>query len=359
MASASVAGSNAMSFRPCGLANQRGVCYSNAVLQCLARLICLHSLQSQLREAGHERADTWYAEVDITDPTAVEKRLGRALGRINPAKDCLHVIREMQNNQTVLVYPYYFQASLAAKGRKRGRQFVSGGGAYPFCWFRFALDGLCKGVRFKGQSETASHDVVDSMFKVDSLFVCTCRECFRTGVKQDKSATDWGLRLDPKGKGLPIRAAPPTSIQKLVEARQRSIESTKEQCKSCRKVTKQSRTWNGLRLAPRILCIEIKTYERLKRDGKEAEYKFLFSNIMLDGHITIPMGKDASMNYMLDSVVKLEGREHEHAVAYVQSEGDTWWKCSDEDITESTLAEAQQGCEDEQVSLLYYRRKDG
>lgn len=148
----------------------------------------------------------------------------------------------------------------------------------------------------------------------------------------------------------------PTGVQQLVDKRTRQTKSIKKNCTVCKKITRHSCFWNGLRFAPEILCVEFKTYQRIERDGSEAIYESFFSDNVLDERITIPIGKENVAAYALQSVVKLEGRGHEHAVAYVRSNSKRWWKCSDEDITHSSFGDAQTSVNYEQVSMLFYRK---
>jgi hypothetical protein len=345
-----------LSFKPCSLVNQNGLCYSNSVLQCLSRLTNVDDLRSRLGLVEHSLFDTWCPGVDVTSQSEVDRRIREGLEKIHPAVQFLCVMREMQNRRTDVVYPYHYQAALSARGGKRGEEFASGIGAYPYCWFRFVLDSLCEGTNFNGHPEVASNDVIDEMYKVGNSFSSACTGCCRIKLESDEKAVDWGLRLHPEKQVLPELGRPPTSIQQLLDTRSRLVEDTKEHCTWCMEITKQFRTWKGLRLAPEILCIEIKTYE-LEKINDEVKYKFLFSNVAVDETIIIPIGhNDDFQEYALQSFVKLEGRGHEHAVAYVQSSGNIWWKCSDDDITQSTYEAAQSFQEDEQVSLLFYRK---
>jgi hypothetical protein len=348
--------SKVLEFKPCGLANQKEVCYSNAVLQCLSRLIDPHDLRTRLGIVKPEKHETWYSGVDITSAREVDERIKGGLGQFHPAVDFLRVLKQLQNGRTDVVYPYHFQASLAAKGGKRGEEFASGGGAYPYCWFRFFLNSHCEGANFNGHSDVASHDVIDKMYKVESMSVWSCKKCFRTELTPNEKAMDWGLRLDPKGRVYSRLGRMSTGVQQLLDTRSRLTETIEKHCAMCKKNTRHYCTWKGLRLAPEVLCIEIKTYERNERGDEETEYKFLFSDVVLDEGITIPICNENVAEYALQSVVKLEGRGHEHAVAYVQSNSKRWWKCSDEDITRSTFGAAQSSCGDEQVSMLFYRK---
>jgi hypothetical protein len=312
----------------------------------------LHS-RLGLDEPGSNK--TWCPGVNITNPSEVDGRIRQGLENVHPAVDFLWVMREMQNRRTHVVYPYYFQAVLAARGGKRGEEFASGQGAYPYCWLRFVLDSLCEGTNFNGHPKIASNDVIDSMYKVSNIFSSSCTGCFRIELELDEKAVDWGLRLDPKGQVLPELGRPSTSIQLLLDTRGRLAENIEKPCTVCKEMTKQSRTWKGLQVAPDILCIEIKTYELEKNSGK-AEYKFLFSDVAANQTIIVPTGHNSFQGYALQSLVKLEGKGHEHAVAYVQSNSNIWWKCSDEDITRTTYRAAQSFQQDEQISLVFYRK---
>lgn len=148
----------------------------------------------------------------------------------------------------------------------------------------------------------------------------------------------------------------PTGVQELLDKRTRQTKSIKKNCTMCKKITRHSCSWNGLRLAPEILCVEFKTYEQIERDGNKAVNEFFFSDIVVDERITIHIGETNLVAYALQSVVKLEGRGHEHAVAYVWSDGKKWWKCSDEDVTQSSFGAAQTYANNEQVSMLFYRK---
>jgi ubiquitin C-terminal hydrolase len=155
-----MASPNVLSFKPCGLANQNGVCYSNAVLQCLSRLTNPYDLQSRLGLVDPGLHKTCCPRVNVTSPSEVDGRITQGLENVHPAVDFLWVIREMQNRRTHVVYPYYFQAVLAARGGERGEEFASGQGAYPFCWLKFVLDSLCEGTNFNGHPNIASNDVI-------------------------------------------------------------------------------------------------------------------------------------------------------------------------------------------------------
>lgn len=342
--------------KPCGLANQKEVCYSNAVLQCLSRLMEPHHFRVQLEIVKLEKREAWHSGVDVTNTRAIDERIKEGLVKYHPAIDFLRVLERMQNTLTDFFYPYHFQAALAAKGGKRGEEFASGGGAYPYCWFRFLLDSLCEGTDWNGHPDLSLRDVVDAMCKVESMSAWRCRACLHTEQKPDEKAIDWGLRLDPRGRVNAKLELTPTGVQQLVDKRTTLMESIEKHCTVCQKITKHSCSWNGLRLAPEILCVEIKTYERIERDGKEAVYDFLFSDIAVNEKITIPVDKANVALYALQSVVKLEGRGHEHAVAYVRSNSKRWWKCSDENITQSTYRAAQSSMDDEQVSMMFYRK---
>lgn len=148
----------------------------------------------------------------------------------------------------------------------------------------------------------------------------------------------------------------PTGVQELLDKRTRQTKSIKKNCTLCKKITRHSCSWNGLRLAPEILCVEFKTYERIERDGNKAVYEFFYSDIVVDERITIHIGETSVVAYALQSAVKLEGRGHEHAVAYVWLDGKKWWKCSDEDVTQSSFGAAQTSVNNEQVSMLFYRK---
>lgn len=342
--------------KPCGLANQKEVCYSNAVLQCLSRLMEPHHFRARLATVKLGKREACHSGVDITDTRAIDERIKEGLVVYDPAIDFLRVLEQMQNTLTDVVHPYHFQAALAAKGGKRGEEFASGGGAYPYCWFRFLLDSLCEGTDWNGHPDLSLRGVVDAMCKVESMSAWRCRACLHTEQKPDEGAIDWGLRLDPRGRVYSKLRLAPTGVQQLVDRRATLMKSTKKHCTVCEKITKHSCSWNGLRLAPEILCVEIKTYERFERDGKEAVYEFLFSDIAVDEKITIPIGKANVATYALQSIVKIEGRGHEHAVAYLRSNSKRWWKCSDENITRSTFRAAQSSLGDEQVSMMFYRK---
>lgn len=119
---------------PYRLTNQEGVYYSNAVLQCFARLIDPYYLESKLRITdlqNHGALCTW---LDVTSAPQVDKHVQEIeLRHINPAADFTHIVKLMQQETADAVHPYYFQAILAAKGGENGKEFASGEGAYPYC----------------------------------------------------------------------------------------------------------------------------------------------------------------------------------------------------------------------------------
>ena len=110
----------------------------------------------------------------------------------------LRVLEQTQNTLTAIVYPYHFQAALAAKGGERGKEFAPGGGAYPYCWFRFLLNSLRHGTDFNGRPGLLLRDVFDTMYKVEDVSAWWCRACLHTEQKPDEKAIDWGLRLDAR-----------------------------------------------------------------------------------------------------------------------------------------------------------------
>lgn len=356
MKSGYVTESRAKDVKPCGLANQKEVCYSNAVLQCLSRLVKPDDLRVRLGTVKLIIREPWYSGVDVTSARARDERVKEDLERYHPAIEFLRVLEQMQNTLTGVVYPYHFQAALAAKGGKMGEEFASGGGAYPYCWFRFLLNSLCEGTGFNGHPYLLLHDVFDTMYKVESTSAWRCRKCLETELKPNEKAIDWGLRLDPREGVQSNTGLMPTGVQELLDKRTRQTKSIKKNCTMCKKITRHSCSWNGLGLAPEILCVEFKTYERIERDGNEAVYEFFFSDIVVDEKITVHIGEANVAAYALQSVVKLEGRGHEHAVAYVRSDSKMWWKCSDEDITQSSFEAAQASVNHDQVSMLFYRK---
>jgi hypothetical protein len=301
----------------------------------------------------------WCTRLDVTSPPQIDKRVQETdLRDINPAADFIRVLKSMQKASVEIVYPYYFQAILAAKGGKNGEEFTCGEGAYPFCWFRFTLNSLCQGARFDGQSRLASHPVIDELCKVRSAFTYVCSVCLYKELNLDApTVTDWGLRLDPKGVPLPFPDQPPVSVQQLLKAHRKYEETRREHCVKCRKYTSKQCAWEGLLTTPEILPIKIKTYERNLTTDRKTIYNFFFSNIILNSRINIPYGdRKHTKTYELQAVVKLEGKGHEHAVAFVRSGNDLWWKCSDEDITQSTWEAVQRTHDAEQVSVIFYRR---
>jgi hypothetical protein len=344
---------------PCSLANQKEVCYSNAMLQCFAKLIDPFDLEARLKMTSLQDYRTWCTRINVTSPPEVDKCVQETnLRDIDPTADFIRVLKSMQKPSVDIVYPYYFQAILAAKGGKNGEEFSCGEGAYPFCWFRFTLNSLCQGTRFDGQSSLASHPVIDEVCKVRSAFAYVCRVCLHKELDLDAlTVTDWGLRLDPKGAPLPFPDQPSVSVQQLLKAHRKYEEARRQYCVKCRKYTSKECAWEGLLTTPEILPIEVKTYERNLTTNRKTTYKFFFSNIIIDSIINIPYGDHKhTTKYELQAVVKLEGKCHEHAVAFVRSDNNLWWKCSDEDITQSTWEAAQRTQDAEQASVIFYRR---
>nr|BAI44770.1 hypothetical protein [Alternaria alternata] len=341
---------------PCRLANQKEVCYSNAVLQCFAKLIDPSYLGRKLGIIHLPERGFLDTQLDVTDTSEVDRRVHETDWRhINLVADFVRVVHLMQQEQASVVYPYCFQAILAAKGGENGEQFASGEGAYPYCWFRFTLNSLCEGVGFGGQSGVASHPVIDQMFKVQSACAHVCNACLHRELQAH--VPDWGLRLDLNGMPCLTSNQSPATIQELLNAHRKYTETDGERCVQCRENTEENYTWSGFVTAPKILPIEIKTYERELSADKRTRYKFLFSDIVLDRRIYVPNDRRKhTTKHRLQAVVKLEGKGHEHAVAFVRSGKHRWWKCSDEDITSSTWEAVQRTHDDEQVSLVFYRR---
>ena len=344
---------------PCRLANQKEVCYSNAVLQCFAELIDPSYLGSKLGITHLQNHGTLRTRLDVTSAPHVDKHVQEIdLRHINPAADFIHIVKLMQKGPAGVVHPYYFQAILAAKGGENGKEFASGEGAYPYCWFRFTLNSLCEGASFNGHSGIASHPVIDKLCKVRSAFANVCDACLHGELQEDvPDATDWGLRLDPKGTPLSSPKQSPVTVRELLNAHRKCTGAKRERCVKCGKTTGKYCIWKGLVKAPEILPIEIKTYERELSADKKTRYKFFFSDIILNRRIYVPnVGRKHTTRYELQAVVKLEGKGHEHAVVFVRSGEHRWWKCSDEDITCSTWEAAQRTHGEEQVSLVFYRK---
>jgi hypothetical protein len=307
---------------PCRLANQKEVCYSNAVLQCFAKLIDPSYLGLKLGITYLQNHEILCTRLDVTSTPEVDKRVQETdVRHINPAADFIRIVKLMQKGRANVVHPYYFQAILAAKGGENGKEFASGEGAYPYCWFRFTLNSLCEGASFNGQSGVASHPVIDKMYKVHSAFATVCNACLHRELQADvPDATDWGLRLDPNGTPHSPPNQSPVTVQELLNAHRKYTETKRERCVKCRKNTGKNCIWKGLMTAPEILPIEIKTYERELSADKQTRYKFLFSDIVLNRRIYVPnVGRKHTTRYELQAVVKLEGKGHEHAVAFVRS----------------------------------------
>ena len=87
------------------------------------------------------------------------------------------------------------------------------------------------------------------------------------------------------------------------------------------KRTHVTSTWRGLTSPPEILTVELKAYEKIpRRKGGRDKYRFLFSNVYLDDTLQVPTGMgDTAITYNLQALVKLGGKDHEHAVAYVRA----------------------------------------
>jgi hypothetical protein len=193
------------------------------------------------------------------------------------------------------------------------------------------------------------------MFKVRSAFTHVCNACLHRELQAD--VLDWRLRLDPNGTPRSPPNQPPVTVQELLNAHRKYTETRRERCIKCRKHTEKDCIWKGLTTAPEILPIEVKTYERELSAEKQTRYTFLFSDIVLNRRVYVPnVNSKHATRYELQAVVKLEGNAHEHAVAFVRSGQHGWWKCSDEDITGSTWQAAQRTHDEEQVSLIFYRK---
>ena len=67
--------SRAKDVKPCGLANQKEVCYSNAVLQCLSRLMKPDDLRVRLGTVKLKKREPWYSGVDVTSARAIDERI--------------------------------------------------------------------------------------------------------------------------------------------------------------------------------------------------------------------------------------------------------------------------------------------
>lgn len=107
---------------PCRLANQKEVCYSNAVLQCFAELIDPSYLGSKLGITHLQNHGTLRTRLDVTSAPHVDKHVQEIdLRHINPAADFIHIVKLMQKGPAGVVHPYYFQAILAAKGGRTAR----------------------------------------------------------------------------------------------------------------------------------------------------------------------------------------------------------------------------------------------
>jgi hypothetical protein len=106
-------------------------------------------------------------------------------------------------------------------------------------------------------------------------------------------------------------------------------------CPTCKKRRYAIQTWQGLTSPPEVLVIDIKTYiHRVNQTNLTDCYEFLYSNILLDETIKIPVYHRSYLTcYVLRAFIVIEGKCHEHAVAFVRAENQKWWKCSDEDIT--------------------------
>lgn len=95
--------SRAKDVKPCGLANQKEVCYSNAVLQCLSRLMKPDDLRARLGTAKLEKREPWYSGVDVTSARAIDERIKEDLAEYHPAIEFLRVLEQMQNTLTDVV----------------------------------------------------------------------------------------------------------------------------------------------------------------------------------------------------------------------------------------------------------------
>ena len=107
---------------PCRLANQREVCYSNAVLQCFAKLIDPSYLGLKLGITHLQNHGILCTRLDVTSTSEVDKRVQETdVRHINPAADFIRIVKLMQKGRANVVHPYYFQAILAAKGGRMAR----------------------------------------------------------------------------------------------------------------------------------------------------------------------------------------------------------------------------------------------
>jgi hypothetical protein len=162
--------------KPRGLANSRGVCYANSVLQCLAAILNPHALIEQLG-ARLGKPTKW--PIRYNDPTKVHEILTKIIWTdINPAADFMQVMKLIKiRHRKRAVHPYRFQAALALKGKKNSEKFASNQGGYPYPWLQLLLQCLCEGPNFDGEPKAVSDPIINRLFKISSLYERQCRRC--------------------------------------------------------------------------------------------------------------------------------------------------------------------------------------
>ena len=330
-----------MEFKPRGLQNSMGVCYSNAVLQCLANLAkSIHSL-IQL-----QRLHAWQSHTN------------RFV--YSPFTDLLVVLREMTKSSLHGPFdPHRFQLTLANKGKENGVKFASGEGAYPFEWLCFLLGSIYETPKQIDHTKALQFTLA-RLLRINSAYKFCCSRCGREQVEQNLAGiTEWGLKLDPKGHPGPMQESDLTvSIQQLLQEFIKQTQTVYRDCCEGPQKTHVECSWQGLINPPEFLVFDIKTYEKITvREGQEQEYKFLFSRIKLDDMVWVTTSNaTVKESYVLQAVVKLEGEGHEHAVAYVRSKSHCWWRCDDEEVESCDRDVIHDTIGYNQISLCFYRK---
>ena len=307
-----------MDFKPRGLKNSTGVCYSNAVLQSLTTLAKSSYFLLELQALRYQ-----YRKFDTDESVCYTSTTRTELSHTSPFIDLLVVLEEMSKSSVYgIINPYCFQSSLASRGKENGTKFTSNEGAYPFEWLCFLLESLYEAPNLKGGTK-ALQLVLDRLFGINSAYECRCNTCGQEQVRQSiPGVTKWGLTLDPVGKPDPPKGSDlPIALQHLVDRLKWQTQVVYRKCYKCQRNTRVECSWQGLTNPPEFLVFDIKTYEKIAiRKGQKEGYKFLFSRIYPDNVICVRGSNTmATKSYLLQAVVKLEGKGHEHAVAFVRS----------------------------------------
>jgi hypothetical protein len=90
---------------PCRLANQKEVCYSNAVLQCFAKLIDPSYLGLKLGITHLQNHGILCTRLDVTSTPEVDKRVQETdVRHIDPAADFVRIVKLMQKGPANVVH---------------------------------------------------------------------------------------------------------------------------------------------------------------------------------------------------------------------------------------------------------------